>query len=78
MKTKFEWKALINKMGKRKFYIFIFIMFVTFIFLGIIIYQKGIGTTIFLILETILIDYLKEFYTVLKKVDDEYKIEIKK
>lgn len=78
MKTKFEWKALINKMGKGKFIAFIIIMFFTFVFLGIVIFEKGIGTVILLSLETILIDYLKEFWNVLKKVEDEYKIKVKK
>lgn len=78
MKVKFIWKAFINKIGKRNFILFIIIMFCTFCCFGILIKEKGVGTVILLTLETILVDYLKEFYNVLKKANDEYQITIKK
>lgn len=75
---KFYWKSFKNQMGEKNFKKFIVILFLMAIALGVCIWKYGITPSILLVMETILIDQIKDFIKVSKKANEEYVIDDKK
>ena len=73
----FQWSAFIKKLGIGKFIGFWITIILTIGCIIWVIFDKGLSACCLLILESILIDNIKEFVNVLKKVNKEYTIDTK-